>query len=103
MDPILSPILELALFTAHPSLKWLTFAQCKHDPKVKAMRMNGMQIRQICQILLLSCSFGKTQMLVSGLMFLLKVKLSVVSDGQQWKQGFMAALITFWAHNYPRW
>ena len=28
-------------FTAHPSLKWLTFAQCKHDPKVKAVRVNG--------------------------------------------------------------
>ena len=28
-------------FPAHPSLKWLTFAQCKHDPKVKAVRVNG--------------------------------------------------------------
>ena len=28
-------------FTAHPSLKWLTFAQRKHDPKVKAVRVNG--------------------------------------------------------------
>ena len=28
-------------FTAHPSLKWLTFAQCQHDPKVKAVRVNG--------------------------------------------------------------
>ena len=28
-------------FTAHPSLKWLIFAQYQHHPKVKAVRMNG--------------------------------------------------------------
>ena len=28
-------------FTAHPSLKWLTFAQYQQDPKVKAVRVNG--------------------------------------------------------------
>ena len=28
-------------FNAHPSLKWLTFAQCQQDPKVKVERMNG--------------------------------------------------------------
>ena len=28
-------------FTAHPSLKWPTFAQCKHEPKVKEVRVNG--------------------------------------------------------------
>ena len=29
-------------FIAHPSLKWLTFAQYKHDQKVKAVRVNGL-------------------------------------------------------------
>ena len=28
-------------FAAHPSLKWLTFAQYKHEPKVKAVRVHG--------------------------------------------------------------
>ena len=28
-------------FTAHPFLKWLTFAQCQCEPKVKAVRVNG--------------------------------------------------------------
>ena len=27
-------------FTAYPSFKQLTFAQCKHEPKVKAVRVN---------------------------------------------------------------
>ena len=56
-------------FTAHPSLYWLTFAQYKHEQKVKAVRVNGQttgrnirQIKQIFQILLISWNFGKTQL-----------------------------------------
>ena len=33
-------------FTAHPSLKWLTFAQHKYEPKVKSVRVNG-QITEV--------------------------------------------------------
>ena len=37
-------------FTAHPSLQWLTNAQYKHDPKVKAVRGDG-QINEVKQLL----------------------------------------------------
>ena len=86
------PLWKKVKFTAHPSLKWITFVQCKHDPKVKAVRANGKitevkqpqdqsnskmgdhlgsihfvffsgrNIRQICQILLISLNYAKTQL-----------------------------------------
>ena len=40
--------LVLTKFATHPSLKWLTFAQYKHDPKVKAVRVNC-QITEVKQ------------------------------------------------------
>ena len=36
-------------FTAHPSLKWLTFAQYQHKPNVKAVRVNG-KISEVKQL-----------------------------------------------------
>ena len=35
-------------FNSHPSLKWLTFGQNKHDQKVKVVRVNG-QITEVKQ------------------------------------------------------
>ena len=89
-------------YTAYPSLKWLTFVQYKHDPKVKVVRVNGQitevkktmansnmgdhlfclffnlatvskNIRQICQILQLSWNFGKTQLRVQEIICVYEV------------------------------
>ena len=35
-NPII-PLWKKLKFITHPSLKWLTFAQHKHEPKVKAV------------------------------------------------------------------
>ena len=40
---------KITKLTAHPSLKWLTFTQYLHDPKVKAVRVNG-QIAKVNQL-----------------------------------------------------
>ena len=73
-------------FTTHPSLYWLTNGQYKHNPKVKAVRMNR-QITEVKQLKILgwvtitfclfsvaeilgkfaSWKFGKTQMLHESL------------------------------------
>ena len=39
-DPII-PLWKKLKFTAHPSLKWVTFAQYQYKPKVKVVRVNG--------------------------------------------------------------
>ena len=38
---MLSPCEKKKKFTTHPFLKWLTFAQYQHEPKVKVVRVNG--------------------------------------------------------------